>query len=221
MEKRKKIMYNSREEIRKWSEGEGVMRKIPTSIPDLYVIEPEVFGDERGWFYESWSEREFLNMGLSYHFVQDNQSYSKEKGTLRGLHFQKGEAAQAKLVRCLRGRVLDVAVDLRKASSTFLKWAAVELSEENKKMLLIPRGFAHGFLTLTEDVVFAYKADGFYQKEAEGCLRFDDEAIGIDWGLTKEEKEGLILSEKDRMAPTVSAASEDSFFSEFFMSHET
>lgn len=188
------------------------MKKIPTSIQDLYIIEPQIFGDERGWFYESWSERAFLKMGLPYTFLQDNQSFSKEKGTLRGLHFQKGEAAQAKLVRCLNGAVLDVAVDLRKDSKTFLKWVAVELSAENKTMFLIPRGFAHGFLTLTDNVVFAYKADNFYKKEAEGVIRFDDEEIGIDWGLSLEEKAKLILSKKDKEAPYLRACSEDCFF---------
>lgn len=189
------------------------MKKIPTSIQDLYIIEPQIFGDERGFFYESWSERAFLELGLSYRFVQDNQSFSKEKGTLRGLHFQKGEASQAKLVRCLSGAVLDVAVDLRKNSETFLKWVAVTLSEENKKMFLIPRGFAHGFLTLTDYVIFAYKADNFYNKEAEGALRFDDEDLAIDWGISLEEKERLILSDKDRRAPLLRECPEDFFFS--------
>lgn len=188
------------------------MQKIETAIPDLYMITPQVFEDERGWFYESWSERAFLELGLSYTFLQDNQSFSKEKGTLRGLHFQKGEASQAKLVRCLRGAILDVAVDLRKNSKTFLKWVAVELSSENKMMLLVPRGFAHGFLTLSDDVEFAYKVDNFYNKEAEGAICFDDKEIGIDWGLSLEEKAKLILSEKDKAAPSLRACSEDCFF---------
>lgn len=188
------------------------MQKIETAIPDLYMITPQVFEDERGWFYESWSERAFLELGLSYTFLQDNQSFSKEKGTLRGLHFQKGEASQAKLVRCLRGAILDVAVDLRKNSKTFLKWVAVELSSENKMMLLVPRGFAHGFLTLSDDVEFAYKVDNFYNKEAEGVICFDDKEIGIDWGLSLEEKAKLILSEKDKAAPSLRACSEDCFF---------
>lgn len=188
------------------------MRKIETAIPDLFIIEPAVFGDERGFFYESWSERDFLDMGLPYHFVQDNQSYSKEKGTLRGLHFQKKGASQAKLVRCLQGRVFDVAVDLRRNSATFLEWVGVSLSSENKRMLMIPRGFAHGFLTLTDDVIFAYKADNFYNKEAEGSIFFDDEEIGIDWGLSFEERKSLILSVKDRKAPFLRNCPDDFFF---------
>lgn len=188
------------------------MKKLITNIPDLYIIEPRVFGDERGFFYESWSEKAFSGLGFSYHFVQDNQSFSKEKGTLRGLHFQKGREAQAKLVRCLRGAVLDVAVDLRRNSKSFLQWEAVELSEENHKMLLIPRGFAHGFLTLTENVVFSYKADNFYCKEAEAAIRFDDEELGIDWGLSLTEKENLILSQKDKEAPCLRECPKDIFF---------
>lgn len=196
---------------RKEDEGRR-MEKIETGIEGLYIIEPEVFGDHRGWFLESWSERKFEELGLFYHFVQDNHSFSAEKGTLRGLHFQKGEASQAKLVRCLRGAVLDVAVDLRKDSKTFLKWASVELSEENKRMFLIPKGFAHGFLTLTENVEFAYKADGFYKKEAEGAIRFDDPELRIDWGLSEAAFKEVILSEKDKLAPFLKELKEEHFF---------
>jgi len=172
------------------------MKIIETDLLDVYIIEPQVYGDSRGWFMETWSQKKLDEAGLHFRFVQDNQSYSASKGTLRGLHFQKGDAAQAKLVRCLRGAVLDVAVDLRKGSPTYKKWVAVELSEENKRQLLIPRGFAHGFLTLTDDVEFAYKVDNFYAPEAEGSIIWNDPEIGIQWGI-----EDPILSEKDKKAP--------------------
>ena len=135
------------------------MQVIPTGLPSVYILEPKVFGDSRGWFMETWSERDLERAGLHYRFVQDNQSFSAQKGVLRGIHFQKGDAAQAKIVRCNRGAVLDVAVDLRKGSPTFKKWVSVELSADNKRQLLIPRGFGHAFLTLTDSVEFLYKAD--------------------------------------------------------------
>ena len=172
------------------------MRKIETSLPDVYILEPKVFGDHRGWFMESWSQRKMEDAGLFYTFVQDNQSYSSKKGTLRGLHFQNGEASQAKLVRCAKGAVLDVAVDLRKGSPTYKKWVAVELSAENKRQLLIPRGFAHGFLTLTDDVEFMYKADNYYNQPAERSILWSDPELGIDWGV-----EEPVLAEKDGKAP--------------------
>jgi dTDP-4-dehydrorhamnose 3,5-epimerase len=182
--------------------GDGLMGKIhiiETSIPQLLIIEPQVFGDHRGWFYESWSERDFVAADLDYRFVQDNRSYSKEKGTMRGIHFQRGEHAQAKLVWCGRGAVLDVAVDLRKGSPHYAKWVSAELTEENKRQFLIPRGFGHIFLTLTENVEFCYKTDNFYNGEADGGVRYDDPDIGIEW---KNWIEGdPILSEKDRAAP--------------------
>ena len=172
------------------------MNIIATDVLDVYIIEPQVFGDHRGWFMESWSQRKMEEAGLHYTFVQDNQSYSAKKGTLRGLHFQNGEASQAKLVRCIRGAVLDVAVDLRKGSPTYKKWVAVELSAENKRQLLIPRGFAHGFVTLTDDVEFLYKADNYYAPEADGGIRWNDPELGIDWGVTDP-----VLSEKDTKSP--------------------
>ena len=188
------------------------MNKIETGIDALFVIEPKVFGDNRGWFMESWSKRKFEGIGINCEFVQDNHSFSEKKGTLRGLHFQKGEYAQAKLVRVLRGRVYDVAVDLRKDSPTFLKWFGVELSEENKKEFFIPRGFAHGFLTLTDNVEFAYKADNYYNKESEGAIRFDDEKIGVDWQLVDLGVEEVIVSDKDETAPKFEELTEDCFF---------
>lgn len=172
------------------------MKVIKTELKDVYILEPNVFGDNRGWFIESWSKKKMEEHNLKYEFVQDNHSYSAEKGTLRGLHFQKGEAAQAKLVRCVSGAVCDVVVDMRKSSPTYKKWIKVLLSEENKKQLLIPRGFLHGFVTLTENVEFLYKADNFYDAQADRTILWNDEEIGVDWGI-----ENPIVSEKDANAP--------------------
>lgn len=167
-----------------------------TKIEGVYIITPDVFGDNRGFFMESWSQRKMEEAGLHYDFVQDNHSMSAVKGTLRGIHFQKGEWCQAKLVRCTRGAVLDVAVDLRKKSPTYKQWVAVELSADNKKQFLIPRGFGHGFVTLTDDVEFLYKADNYYAPEADGGIRWNDPDIAVDWGV-----ENPILSEKDKKNP--------------------
>lgn len=172
------------------------MKFIETELAGVFMVEPAVFGDQRGFFMESWSERAFEEAGLHYHFVQDNHSYSSEKGTLRGIHFQKGEKSQAKLVRCVRGSVLDVAVDLRPSSPNYRRWVGVELTAENKRQLLIPRGFGHAFLTLTDEVEFLYKADNPYAPEADGGIRWSDPDLGITWGITRP-----VLSEKDRNAP--------------------
>ena len=172
------------------------MNFIKTEIEGLIIVEPKVFGDHRGFFMESWSERAFAEAGLHYTFVQDNHSSSTVKGTLRGIHFQRGDKAQAKLVRCVRGRVLDVAVDLRPGSPTYKKWVAVELSEENKRMVMIPRGFGHGFVTLTDNVEFLYKADNPYAPESEGGIRWNDPELNIDWGV-----ETPVLSDKDKANP--------------------
>lgn len=172
------------------------MDVIKTKILDVYIIKPKVFGDSRGWFMESWSARNMKQAGFTYDFVQDNQSYSAVKGTLRGIHFQNGFASQAKLVRCGRGAVLDVAVDLRRGSPTYKKWVAVELSDENKQQLLIPRGFGHGFVTLTDKVEFFYKADNLYAPETERSIVWNDPQLAIDWGISNP-----VLSEKDRCAP--------------------
>ena len=172
------------------------MKVIKTNIEDLFIIEPKVFGDNRGWFMESWSQKKMEEAGLHYNFVQDNHSFSSVKGTLRGLHFQKGKHSQAKLVRCSKGAVLDVAVDLRKGSPTYKKWFSVELSAENKKQFLIPRGFAHGFLTLTDEVEFLYKADNYYNYESDRNIIWNDKEINVNW-----EIEEPILSEKDAKAP--------------------
>lgn len=172
------------------------MNVIKTDVLDVYIIEPQVFGDNRGWFIESWSKRKMEQAGLFYDFVQDNHSFSATKGTLRGLHFQKNPDSQAKIVRCLNGSVLDVAVDLRIGSPTYKKWIAVELSAQNKHQLLIPRGFAHGFLTLTDNVEFAYKADNYYSPQSDRSILWNDPEINIDWGI-----ENPIISEKDLKAP--------------------
>lgn len=170
------------------------MNIIKTEIPDLVVIEPRVFGDHRGYFFESFSERDFNENVREVKFVQDNESKSCY-GVLRGLHFQKAPHAQSKLVRVVKGRVLDVAVDVRRGSPTFGKHVSVELSEENHRQFFIPRGFAHGFVVLSEEVVFQYKCDNFYAPQSEGAIAWDDPDLGIDWGIPAED---VILSEKDR-----------------------
>lgn len=168
------------------------MKVILTPIKDLVVIEPKVFGDERGYFYEAYNKNTFHELGLDYDFVQDNQSFSK-KGVIRGLHFQK-QFPQAKLVRVIEGEVFDVAVDLRKDSPTFGKWYGVTLSGENKKMFMIPRGFAHGFLVLSDIAIFSYKCDDFYHPGDEGGIIFNDPDINIEW---PEVDCDLTISKKD------------------------
>ena len=172
------------------------MTVIETKLPGVVIVEPQVFGDHRGWFMESWSKKTMEAHGLNCDFVQDNQSYTARKGTLRGIHFQQYPMAQTKLVRVTRGAVMDVAVDLRKDSPTYRQWVAVELSAENRKQLLIPQGFGHAFLTLTDDVEFVYKCDNFYSKEHDRNIRFDDPELGVEWGIAEP-----ILSEKDAAAP--------------------
>lgn len=172
------------------------MKIIPTELPGVYIIEPKVFEDERGWFMETYSYKIFQELGISVVFVQDNHSYSRKKYTLRGIHFQNNPMAQSKLVRCTRGRILDVAIDLRKGSPTYKKWIAVELSDENKRMMFIPKGFGHAFLTLVNDVEVQYKVDEYYSKEYDRAIRWDDPEIAIDWPVKEP-----ILSEKDKNAP--------------------
>ena len=174
------------------------MQVITTKLDGVLILEPKVFGDARGWFMETWSARKMEAAGLNFDFVQDNQSYSAHKGTLRGLHYQTAPFAQAKLVRCTRGKLLDVAVDIREGSETFAQWVAVELTAENKRQLLIPRGFAHGFITLTDDVEIQYKADNFYSPECDGNIRWDDAQIGVEWPFAP-----TILADKDAKAPTL------------------
>ncbi len=172
------------------------MNIIKTDIEDVLIIEPKVFGDHRGWFAETYSKSTFKELGIDIDFVQDNHSMSVQKGTLRGLHFQTNPKSQTKLVRCTKGKILDVAVDLRRGSSTYKKWVGVELSEDNKKQLVIPKGFAHGFLTLTDDVEVQYKVDEYYDSECDRSIRFDDPEIGVEWGMDEP-----ILSDKDLKAP--------------------
>lgn len=174
------------------------MKVIDCEIQGLKVIEPSVFGDARGYFFESYNEERFHENGITEKFVQDNESFST-RGILRGLHFQTGEHAQAKLVRVVRGAVLDVAVDLRKDSTTFGRWMSVELTEENHRQFLVPRGFAHGFVVLSETAIFQYKCDNFYNQPSEGGILFSDETLNIDWRLPKDQ---LLLSDKDKILPS-------------------
>ena len=167
-----------------------------TAINGVFEIEPKIFGDNRGWFYESYSKEKFEKLGITADFIQDNRSFSAQKGTLRGLHCQTNPKAQAKLITCLKGAILDVAVDIRKGSPTYMKWIAVELTEENKKMLFIPKGCLHGFVTLTDNVEVTYKVDELYSPENDRSIRFDDAAFGVEWGC-----ENPVLSEKDKNAP--------------------
>ncbi|AIQ49637.1 dTDP-4-dehydrorhamnose 3,5-epimerase [Paenibacillus sp. FSL R7-0273] len=168
-----------------------------TNLEGVLVVEPEVFGDHRGWFMETYSEAKFQEQNLNYKFVQDNQSYSAEKGTLRGLHYQLNPKAQTKLVRCTRGSIYDVAVDIRQGSPSYGKWFGIELTAENKKQLLIPKGFAHGFMTLTEDVEVQYKCDELYAPECDGGILWNDPDIGIEWPINVSP----VLSAKDENAP--------------------
>ena len=174
------------------------MKIIKTEIEGVYIIEPKVFKDSRGYFYESWNQDAFEKAGLKYNWVQDNQSKSVY-GTVRGIHYQKGEDAQAKLVRALKGKVLDVAVDLREGSPTFGKHVAVELTEDNHRQLLIPRGLGHGFSVLSDEAVFAYKCDNGYAPQSEGSIRFNDSQLAIDWQIDADK---VLLSDKDTKAPS-------------------
>ena len=176
------------------------MNVTETKLKGCFVIEPRVFNDERGYFFESYNKEKFEELtGSKVSFVQDNESFST-KGVLRGLHFQKGEYSQAKLVRVTHGEVLDVAVDIRPDSETFLQVETVRLSAENKKQLFVPRGFAHGFVVLSDTVVFNYKCDNFYNKASEGGIIYNDEALNIDWILDSSE---FLVSEKDLILPTI------------------
>jgi dTDP-4-dehydrorhamnose 3,5-epimerase len=173
------------------------MNIIQTDILDVKIVEPRIFGDNRGYFFESFSLRDFKEMVADVDFVQDNESKSCY-GVVRGLHFQKPPYSQAKLVRVVKGKALDVAVDLRRSSPTFGKHVSVELSDENHRLLYIPKGFAHGFAVLSEEVVFQYKCDEYYAPQSEGAIAWDDPDLGIDWKLPLED---VILSEKDKKHP--------------------
>lgn len=175
------------------------MNIVETEIKGVFIIEPKVFGDNRGYFFESFSQREFESVIGPVTFVQDNQSKSSY-GVVRGLHFQRPPHAQAKLVRVVKGKVLDVAVDLRKDSPTFGKYMAVELSDENHRQVFIPKGFAHGFSVLSEEAVFQYKCDEYYAPESEAAIAWDDQDLNIDWKVPAED---VVLSAKDRNHPTL------------------
>ncbi|MEM7507763.1 MAG: dTDP-4-dehydrorhamnose 3,5-epimerase [Pseudomonadota bacterium] len=174
------------------------MDVIETAIPEVKRLTPRRFGDSRGFFTETWNKKRMAEAGIEAEFVQDNHSYSADKGTVRGLHYQAPPFAQGKLVRVIRGAVLDVAVDIRKSSPTFGKWVAEELSYENGAQLWIPRGFLHAFMTLTPDVDLTYKVDNWYSPEADGAVRFDDPDLAIDWGIDPKQ---AVLSDKDAAAP--------------------
>lgn len=173
------------------------MKSEKTFIEDLLIIEPLVFGDERGYFFESYSKAKFADLGINIDFVQDNQSFSK-KNTLRGLHYQNPPFSQTKLLSVLQGEIIDVAVDLRKDSPTYGKAFSVLLSAENKKQLLIPKGFAHGFSVISETASVMYKCDQFYNKASEGGIKYDDPSLNIDWGMDLKD---AIVSDKDLILP--------------------
>lgn len=175
------------------------MKIIPTKIPDLLIIEPQVFEDSRGYFVETYNQDKFETNGLIYNFVQDNQSFS-QYGTIRGLHFQTGAYAQAKLVRAVQGTVIDIAVDLRENSPTLGQYVAVELSDTNFRQLLIPRGFAHGFAVISETAIFAYKCDNIYHKDSEAGILFSDTTLNIDWQIPTEQQ---VISGKDQTWPSL------------------
>lgn len=178
------------------------MEVIKTEIEGVVIIEPRIFHDDRGYFYESFSQREFEEKVCKTVFVQDNQSKSSY-GVLRGLHFQKAPYSQSKLVRCIKGAVLDVAVDIRKGSPTFGKYVAVELTEDNHRQFFVPRGFAHGFAVLSDEAVFQYKCDNFYNKDSEGSVAWNDESLAIDWKIDMNK---VILSEKDKNSKPLAQA---------------
>ncbi len=172
------------------------MKIIETKLKEVKIIEMDCFGDNRGWFMETYNQKKFNDIGILTTFVQDNHSMSAQKGTLRGLHFQNDPMAQTKLLRCTKGALLDVAVDIRKNSKTYKQWIAVELTEDNKKQIYIPKGFAHGFLTLTDNTEIQYKVDNLYSPEYDRSIAYNDPSIGIKWGDITP-----ILSDKDKKAP--------------------
>ena len=178
------------------------MKVIKTEFEDLLIIEPKVFEDDRGYFFESFNESEYIEAGINYKFVQDNQSKSSY-GVIRGLHYQIEPFAQTKLIRVLQGRIIDIAVDIRKGSPTFGRWIKLELTEKNKRQLLIPKGFAHGFSVISETAVIFYKCDNFYNPVAERGIIYNDNTLNIDWGL---DPENIIVSDKDKTLPELSNA---------------
>ena len=189
------------------------MNVIETALDGVKIIEPRIFGDARGYFFESWNEKAFTEAGINCKWVQDNESKSRF-GVLRGLHFQAAPYTQAKLVRVIQGAVLDVAVDIRKGSPTFGRHVAVELSSENKRMLFVPRGFAHGFAVLSDEVIFAYKCDNTYMPSHERGIAFDDPDLGIDWKVSVDK---FILSAKDTVNPRLRDAEVFDFFTKEYL----
>lgn len=181
------------------------MKVIETEIPGVLIIETDVFGDHRGYFTETYSKPKYEKLGIDVDFVQDNMSFSAQEGTVRGLHWQNPPYAQSKLVSCTRGRVIDVAVDIRKGSPTYGNWVSCELSADNHRQFFIPQGFAHGFLTLSPDVEFRYKVDNVYNKESEGSIRYNDPTVAVDWGTLLDGREP-VLSAKDEIAPVLEEA---------------
>lgn len=175
------------------------MNIIKTPIKDLVIIEPKIFGDDRGYFYECYQKKRYDEAGIEANFIQDNEAFSTY-GVIRGLHFQKGEFAQAKLVRVLQGKVYDVAVDLRKNSPTYGEWYGIELSDENKKQFFVPRGFAHGYSVLSDTAIFAYKCDNDYNPQSEGGINLNDKTLNIDWKIPIEKQ---IISDKDLILPNI------------------
>lgn len=186
------------------------MKITKTNLEGLLVLEPTVFGDHRGWFMETYNETVLKETGIELTFVQDNQSFSAAKGTLRGLHYQLNPKAQTKLVRCTKGSIFDVAVDIRKGSPTYGEWFGIELSAENKKQLLIPKGFAHGFMTITDDVEVQYKVDEFYSPECDRGIIWNDPIIGIKWPIEITP----VLSAKDEKAPLLEKADNNFIYGE-------
>ena len=177
----------------------GKLKVTTTKLQDVKIIEPAVFGDSRGFFTETYSDRDFKEAGINFDFIQDNQSLSSEAGVLRGLHFQRGKAAQTKLIRVVTGAVLDLIVDVRKGSPTYKQWEGYIISASNHRQLLVPKGFAHGFVTLTNDVKFLYKCDNYYNAEADGGFSFKTPELGIQWPIDFDQ---AITSEKDANQPT-------------------
>ncbi|APR27983.1 dTDP-4-dehydrorhamnose 3,5-epimerase [Pediococcus acidilactici] len=187
----------------------GKLKVTTTNLQDVKIIEPAVFGDHRGFFTETYSDRDFKEAGINFDFVQDNQSLSAQAGVLRGLHFQRGKAAQTKLIRVVTGAVLDVIVDVRKGSPTYKQWEGYIISESNHRQLLVPKGFAHGFVTLTDNVNFLYKCDNYYNAEADGGISFKDSELGINWPI---DFDMAITSEKDAAQPTFAEFEKDNPF---------
>lgn len=187
----------------------GKLKVTTTNLQDVKIIEPAIFGDNRGFFTETYSERDFKEAGINIDFVQDNHSLSAQAGVLRGLHFQRGKAAQTKLIRVVSGAVLDVIVDVRKGSPTYKKWEGYIISESNHRQLLVPKGFAHGFVTLTNNVNFLYKCDNYYDAEADGGISFKTPELNIDWPI---DFDTAITSEKDAAQPTFTEFEKDNPF---------